>query len=92
MRVQLDFNDRARKETMMKCVFVVLTLVSHGIAVSTAEAGVHKMKARGAEDRLMWASPEANAPQAPVFRWSGRSSWGVTQSDGDSWRSNANGS
>jgi hypothetical protein len=79
-------------ETMMKYVFVVLTLASHGIAVSTAEARVHKMKARGAEDRLMWASPEAGAPQAPVFRWSGRASWGVTHSNDDSWRSNANGS
>jgi hypothetical protein len=81
-------NDGARMETMMKYVFVVLTLASYGIAVSTAEARVHKMMARGAEDRLMWASPEAGAPQAPVFRWSGRSSWGVN----DSWRSDANGS
>ncbi len=60
----------------MKYVLCAAVIAFSAVALSTAEAKSHKIPAPQAEDRLMYANPNADVPDTPTFHWSGRSSWG----------------
>ena len=76
----------------MKLLFAGLAVALSSLTLHPAEAKVKKHAVMRESDRAMTAHPAPAPVEAPVFRWSGRSSWGTPGVNDTNPTDSANGS